>query len=69
MGFYYQVECSCWAEFGDGTAVDRWVYDEAERMLKAYGNHPSFILLSPSNEPSGRYQQVTPAWAKATSPR
>jgi beta-galactosidase len=34
-------------------------------LIRAFGNHPSFILLSPSNEPAGRYTQVTPAWAKA----
>lgn len=54
MGFYYQVEVSCWAGFGDGSPVDAWVYDEARRMLKAYGNHPSFILMAPSNEPGGK---------------
>ena len=54
MGFYYQVECSCWAAFGSGTPVDQWVYDEADRMLKTYGNHPSFILMAPSNEPAGK---------------
>ena len=56
MGFYYQVECSCWAGFGDGTEVDQWVYEEAERMVRAYGNHPSFLLLSPSNEPHGAHR-------------
>ena len=54
MGFYYQVECSCWAAFGSGMPVDQWVYDEADRMLKTYGNHPSFILMAPSNEPAGK---------------
>src|SRR6185503_4719495 len=28
-----------------------------------YGNHPSYLLLSPSNEPAGNYQAVLPAWA------
>jgi hypothetical protein len=31
-------------------------------MLKAFGNHPSFILLSPSNEPRN-YARFTPQWA------
>jgi hypothetical protein len=54
MGFYFQVEGSCWAAFGDGTPLDTWIYDEIARMTKAYGNHPSFCFFSPSNEPSGR---------------
>ena len=53
-GFYYQVEASCWASFGEGTPVDAWIYEECDRILNAYGNHPSFLLLSPSNEPGGR---------------
>lgn len=53
-GFYLQVEGSCWAAFGDGTALDTWIYAEIDRMIAAYGNHPSFCFFSPSNEPSGR---------------
>lgn len=54
VGFYLQVEGSCWAGFGDGTALDKWIYEEIDRMIKAYGNHPSFCFFSPSNEPSGK---------------
>ncbi len=53
-GFYLQVEGSCWAAFGDGTALDEWIYQDIDRMVKAYGNHPSFCFFSPSNEPSGK---------------
>ncbi len=53
-GFYIQAEGSCWATFGDGTALDEWIYLEVDRMLKAYGNHPSFVFMSPSNEPHGK---------------
>ncbi len=54
MGFYLQVECSCWTSFGDGGAQDAFVYAEAERIRRAYGNHPSFLLMVASNEPGGR---------------
>ncbi len=54
QGFYLQVEGSCWAGFGDGTALDEWIYEEIDRMIRFYGNHPSFCFLSPSNEPSGK---------------
>jgi hypothetical protein len=54
MGFYFQVECSCWAAFGDGSPADKWLYEESERMVREYGNHPSFILMAASNEPGGK---------------
>ena len=31
-----------------------WLYREAERILKAYGNHPSFMLMPYGNEPGGK---------------
>ncbi len=40
----------------------QWLNDETARILAAYGNHPSFILLSPSNEPRN-YSRFTPQWA------
>jgi hypothetical protein len=57
LGFYYQVE-TCWANqsttIGDGKPVDEWVYDETDSILKAYGNHPSFLLMPYGNEPAGK---------------
>jgi len=58
MGFYYQVEIASWANqsttLGDGKPVDAWLYAEAERILQAYGNHPSFLLMPYGNEPGGK---------------
>lgn len=54
LGFYYQVECSAWASVGDDKPIDQWIYDESERMVSAYGNHPSFCLMAYGNEPSGK---------------
>jgi len=54
MGFIYQVECAAWAKVGDGEAVDQFIYDEGDRILKAYGNHPSFCMLAYGNEPAGK---------------
>ena len=34
--------------------MDQWVYDETDRILKAYGNHPSFVLMPYGNEPGGQ---------------
>lgn len=57
MGFYYQVECSCWTSFGKGDPQDAFVYSEAARIRRAYGNHPSFMFMVASNEPGGAAQQ------------
>ena len=58
LGVMYQVECAAWVNsgptIGDSLPVDQWIYDEGDRILKAYGNHPSFCLLAYGNEPAGR---------------
>ena len=53
LGLYVQVECCTWCAVGDGTPIDRWLYDESERIVEAYGNHPSFCMMASGNEPSG----------------
>jgi len=77
LGFYYQVECSSWANqtttLGDGKPVDQWLYAEADRMLKFYGNHPSFLLMPFGNEPGGsKHVAYLAKWVehyKARDPR
>lgn len=64
LGFYLQAECGLWSPFYPDGPFTRFLEEETELLLEAYGNHPSFILFSPANEPSGRYLQVTPEWAK-----
>jgi len=61
IGFYLQPECGLWADFGS-PVMKQWLEDETAHILAAYGNHPSFILLSPSNEPRN-YSRFTPQWA------
>lgn len=57
-GFYLHVECSSWANqgatIGDGKPLDQYIYDESNRMVKAYGNHPSFCMMAYGNEPAGK---------------
>ncbi|MEN0021209.1 MAG: sugar-binding domain-containing protein, partial [Planctomycetota bacterium] len=54
LGFYLQAEASAWAgDIGSGKPIDQWVYDESERMVAEYGNHPSFVLMPYGNEPHG----------------
>ncbi len=69
LGFYYQVEVSSWANsttsLGDGKPVEAWLYAEAERMLKFYGNHPSFVLMPYGNEPGGKnHARWLAAWVE-----
>jgi hypothetical protein len=57
LGFYYHVECGMWVRragsfLGKGKSNDKWLYDESERIIQAYGNHPSFTMLVHGNEPS-----------------
>jgi len=56
-GFYLHVECSSWANsdasLGDGKPIDKFIYAESERMIKEYGNHPSFCIMLYGNEPGG----------------
>ena len=57
-GVYLQVECSSWANgttgLGNGDPIDQYIWDESKRIVKAYGNHPSFVMLAYGNEPGGR---------------
>jgi hypothetical protein len=59
-GFYLQVECSSWCNqstsIGDGKPFDKYLYEESERMIEEYGNHPSFCMMAYGNEPAGDNQ-------------
>lgn len=54
-GFYLQVECSSWVttSLGDGKPIDKYLYEESQRMVETYGNHPSFCMMAYGNEPGG----------------
>jgi len=58
LGFYFQIECASWANqgatIGDGHPLDQYIYDESNRIIKAYGNHPSFCMMNYGNEPAGK---------------
>jgi len=57
LGFYLQIECSSWANqgstIGDGKGLDQYIYDESNRVVDTFGNHPSFCLMTYGNEPAG----------------
>jgi len=60
LGIYFHIECSSWANqgtsIGDGGKIDKFIYEEGDRILKEYGNHPSFCMLAYGNEPGGKNQ-------------
>lgn len=61
LGIFFHVECSSWANqgtsVGDGKSVDKFIYEEGDRIIKKYGNHPSFCMMAYGNEPAGRNQK------------
>ncbi|WP_104383499.1 sugar-binding domain-containing protein [Sphingobacterium sp. HMA12] len=59
MGFYLQVELPIWENnVGKDDAVLGFLYEEADRMIKQYGNHPSFCFWSMGNELSGDFDAL-----------
>ncbi|PWT89154.1 MAG: hypothetical protein C5B55_11865 [Blastocatellia bacterium] len=64
VGFYLQPEPGMWNEISPGTPMERMLYEETDRMIKAYGNHPSFMLLSASNEPKGKWKEALSKWVE-----
>jgi beta-galactosidase len=72
VGIYLQPEPGMWNRFEPGSPISAMLTAETERLIRAYGNHPSFLLLSPSNEPSGRWKEVFAQWRarfRAEDPR
>jgi len=57
LGFMYHIECAAWATVGNGESIDKFIYAEGDRILRAYGNHPSFCMLAYGNEPGGPNQK------------
>ncbi len=62
LGFYIQPECGMWNNVSN-PGIPEMLEEETAKMEKAYGNHPSYLLLSAMNEPAGNWQRVLPQWA------
>lgn len=72
LGIYLQPEPGMWNEVSPGTPMEKMLYEETDKMVRSYGNHPSFLLLSPSNEPKGRWKEAFDKWIahyRLTDPR
>lgn len=65
-GIYLQIEGPSWAKYstslGYGRPIDQYLMDETKRIIDAYGNHPSFVMMAYGNEPSGRYVGYLENW-------
>jgi len=62
LGFYLQPDAGMWNAFDTDLKMLAVLNDETARLLKAYGNHPSMIMLNATNEPAGHYNEQLPLW-------
>lgn len=66
LGFYLQPEGPSWPNHGvklkAGQYIDTYLMDETKRMVEAYGNHPSFVMMSAGNEPAGNWVAWCNEW-------
>jgi hypothetical protein len=57
MGFYLQIELPLWSmTVGMDKNTNRFLEEEAGRISREYGNHPSFVFWSLGNELQGDFQ-------------
>lgn len=58
LGIYLEIECSSWANLsttiGDGSDLDYFIWEESKRIVREFGNHPSFCMMMYGNEPAGK---------------
>lgn len=68
VGFYLAPEGPSWPNHGvkmnRGMYIDRYLMDETKRMVEAYGNHPSFVMMSAGNEPAGDWVTWGDKWVE-----
>ena len=67
MGIYFLIEPGMWNVFYEGNGMEEILDAETKAVLDAFGNHPSFVLFSPSNEPTdpkGEWLEPLSKWVK-----
>jgi hypothetical protein len=67
-GIYLQVELPFWSidapVFGEHPLRDQFLFDELQRILTTYGNHPSFAFMAMGNESPGPFEALVRAGKK-----
>lgn len=59
-GMYLQVELPNWSlDFGADMGLVDFIYQEADKIIAEYGNHPSLVLMSMGNELEGNFDLLT----------
>jgi hypothetical protein len=68
VGFYLQPEGPSWpnhgVKLGQGMKIDTYLKEETKRIVDAYGNHPSFVMMAAANEPAGNWVKWCDEWVK-----
>jgi beta-galactosidase/beta-glucuronidase len=60
LGIYVQVELPYWSDsVGSDIKTSRFLEEEATRISREYGNHPSFCFWSMGNELKGDFNWLT----------
>ena len=66
VGFYLQPEGPSWPNHGVKLRrkmyIDTYLMEETQRMVEAYGNHASFVMMSAGNEPAGDWVRWGNDW-------
>lgn len=64
IGIYLHVECGMWNDFNKDNDMLSVLKEETERIISSFGNHPSFVMMSPSNEPGGDWYGPLMEWVR-----
>ena len=68
LGMYLQPEGPSWPNHGvklrAGQVIDDYLLEESKRIVDAYGNHPSFVMMAAGNKPAGNWVAYCRDWVK-----
>lgn len=53
LGFYFAPEAPFWTKLKGDSPEGKFLREEALRMIRVYGNHPSFVMMGLGNELGG----------------
>lgn len=53
LGLLLHIESPVWPVLGADPSLDRFIHAECDRIMRDYGNHPSFVMFCVGNEVNG----------------